>query len=127
LGVDLFSQADGWLHLLVSSGGTAPLIVDIIGIVIGHALPIDESAVRWNGCEEEPMTPDAPGPIVTAAIPGTSRPTPSLPAASVMAVSMTAAVKTHGVAGAVIAAIRTMSGCKSRTPESNGNQTHETS
>jgi len=73
------------------------------------------------------MTPDAPGPMVAAAIPGTPRPTPSLPAASVMTVSMTAAVKTHGVTGAAIAAIRTMSDCESRTPESNGNQTHETS
>jgi len=44
-----------------------------------------------------------------------------------MTVSMTAAMKTHGVAGAAIAAIRTMSDCESRTPESNGNQTHETS
>jgi hypothetical protein len=43
-----------------------------------------------------------------------------------MTVSMTAAVRTHGVAGAAIAAIRTMSDCESRTPESNGNQTHET-
>jgi hypothetical protein len=44
-----------------------------------------------------------------------------------MTVSMAAAVKTHGVAGAASAAIRTMSDCESRTPESNGNQTHETS
>jgi hypothetical protein len=73
------------------------------------------------------MTPDAPRPMVAAAIPNTPRPTPSPPAACVMAVSMTAAVKTHGVAGAAIAAIRTMSDRKSRTPESNGNQTHETS
>jgi hypothetical protein len=65
--------------------------------------------------------------MVAAAIPNTPRPTPSLPATSVMTVSMTAAVKTYGVAGAAIAAIRTMSDCKSRAPESNGNQTHETS
>jgi hypothetical protein len=73
------------------------------------------------------MTPNAPGPLVAAAIPNTPNPTPSVPAASVMTVSMTAAVKTHGVAGAAIAAIRTVSDCESRTPESNGNQTHETS
>jgi hypothetical protein len=73
------------------------------------------------------MTPDAPGPMVAAAIPNTPRLTPSPPAASVMTVSMTAAVKTHGVAGTAIAAIRTMSDCESRTPESNGNQTRETS
>jgi hypothetical protein len=73
------------------------------------------------------MTPDAPGPMVAAAIPNTPGPTPSRTAAPVMTVSMTAAVKTHGVAGAAIAAIRTMSDCESRTPESDGNQTHETS
>jgi hypothetical protein len=72
------------------------------------------------------MTRDAPTPWVAAAIP-TTRTTLTLPAASVMTVSMTAAVamKSHAMTGAAVAAIRTMSDGESCTPESDGNQARE--
>jgi hypothetical protein len=64
------------------------------------------------------MTRDAPASAVATAIPTATGTTLTLPAASVMAVSMT---------GAAIAAIRTMSDGESCAPESNGNQTRESS
>jgi hypothetical protein len=45
LGVYPIGEAGGWVHLLVSPGGTAPFIVDIVSIVVGHAVPVDEFAV----------------------------------------------------------------------------------
>lgn len=126
---DLLSEAGGWLHLLVRSGASVPFIVEIVGIVIGHTFPVDDFAVRREGCEEIPMTRDAPAPGVAAAIPTTTRITLTLPAASAMTVSMTvaAALKSHAMTGAAIAAIRPMSDGESYTPESNGNQTGESS
>jgi hypothetical protein len=64
------------------------------------------------------MPRDAPAPWVAAAISTTTRTTLTQPAASVMTVS---------VAVAAIAAIRTMSDGESCAPESNGNQTRESS
>jgi hypothetical protein len=57
------------------------------------------------------MTWDAPAPMVAAAIPATTKATLSAPITSVMTVSMiaAAAMKTHAMTGAAIAAIRTMS------------------
>jgi hypothetical protein len=111
LGIDLLSEAGGWVHLLVSSSGTVPLIIDIVSIVIGHAFPVDESAIRWDGCEVKPMTWDAPAPVAAAAIPATTRATISVPTTSVMTMSMTAAaaMETRAMTGAAIAAIRSMS------------------
>jgi hypothetical protein len=110
LGIDLLSEAGGWLHLLVSSRGTVPLVVDIVSIVIGNAFPVDESAVRWDGCEEKSMTWDAPAPVVAAAIPATIRATIPVPTTSVMTVPVTAAaMETRAMTGAAIAAIRSMS------------------
>jgi hypothetical protein len=111
LGIDLLSKAGGWVHLLVSSDGTVPFIVDIVSIVIGHALPVDEFAVRWDGCEVKPMTWDAPPPMAAAAIPATTRATIPVPTTSVMTVSMTAAaaMETGAMTGAAMAAIRSMS------------------
>ena len=75
------------------------------------------------------MPRDAPAPGGAAAIPATTSTTLTLPAASVMTVSMTvaAALKSHAMTGAAIAAIRTMSYGESCAPESNGNQTRENS
>ena len=116
LSSDLLGEAGGWLHLLVRSGASVPFIVEIVGIVIGHTFPVDEFAVRRDGCEEIPMTRDAPAPGVAAAILTATSTTLNPPAASVMTVSMT---------GAAIAAIRTMSDGESCAPESNENQTRE--
>jgi len=101
LGVDLLSQAGGWLHLLVGSHATAPFIVDVVGIVIGRAVPVDEFAVRGDGYKVRPMTWDAPSSMFAAAISDTARATIPVPTASVMAVSMT-----YAVTGAVVAAAR---------------------
>jgi hypothetical protein len=108
LGVDLLSQPGGWLHLLVGFGATAPLIVDVVSIVIGHAVPVDEFAIRRDGYEVRPMTWDTPAPVFAAAICAATRATLPVPATSVMAVSMTDAM-----AGAAITAARPMSGGKS--------------
>lgn len=107
----MLSEGGGWEHLLVSSGGTVPFIVDIISIVIGHAFPVDEFAVRWDGCEVEPMAWDAPASMVAAVIQATNRATTPVPTTSVMTVSMTgtAAITPQTMTGAAIAAIRTMS------------------
>ena len=112
LRVDLLCEAGGRLHLLVSSDATAPFIVDIVSIVIERAVPVEESAVRWDGCEIKPMTWEAPAPMdVAAAIPATARATRPAPITSAVAVPMTdaAAVKTRAMTAAAIAAIRTMS------------------
>ena len=112
LRVDMLSEAGRRLHLLVSSDATAPFIVDIVSIVIGRAVPVEESAVRWDGCEVKPMTWEAPAPMdVAAAIPATTRATLPAPITPAIAVPMTdaAVMKTHAVTGAAIAAIRTMS------------------
>jgi hypothetical protein len=108
LGIDPLSQAGGWLHLLVGSGVTAPFIVDVVSIVIGHAVPVDEFAVRGYGYKVRPMTGDAPAPMFAAAISATTRATLPVPTTSVMAVSMT-----YAMTGAVIAATRPMSDGKS--------------
>jgi hypothetical protein len=63
--------------------------------------------------------------MVALAIPATNKATLSVPAASVMAVSMTAAMRTRAMTGAAIAAVRAMGDGESRTAESNGNQTRE--
>lgn len=108
LGIYPLSQAGGWLHLLVGSDATAPFIVDVVSIVIGHAVPVDEFAIRRDGYKVRPMTWDAPSPVFAAAMSAATRATLPVPTTSVMAVSMT-----YAMTGAVIAAIRPMSGRKS--------------
>ena len=108
LGIDLLSQAGGWLHLLVGSDATAPFIVDVVRIVIGHAIPVDEFAVRGDGCKVRPMTWEAPAPMFAVAISAATRAMLPVPATSVMAVSVT-----YAMTGAVGAATRPMSGDKS--------------
>jgi hypothetical protein len=108
LGIDLLSQAGGWLHLLIGSGATAPFVVDVVSIVIGHAVPVDEFAVRGDGYKVRPMTWHAPSPMFASAISATTRATLPVPTTSVMAVSMT-----YAMTGAVIAATRPMSDGKS--------------
>lgn len=94
--------------MLIGSGATAPFVVDVVSIVIGHAVPIDEFAVRGDGYKVRPMTWDAPSPMFAAAISATTRATLPVPTTSVMAVSMT-----YAMTGAVIAATRPMSDGKS--------------
>jgi hypothetical protein len=72
LGIDLLREAGGRLHLLVTSGGCAPFIVEIVSVVIGRAVPIDEFAVRRDRGEVNPMTRDAPAPELATAIPATT-------------------------------------------------------
>lgn len=40
-GIDLFRETGGRLHLLVTAGRSAPFIVEIVGVVIGRAVPVD--------------------------------------------------------------------------------------
>ena len=94
--------------MLVGSGATAPFVVDVVSIVIGHAVPIDEFAVRGDGCKVRPMTWEAPAPMFAVAISAAMRAMLPVPTTSVMAVSMT-----YAMTGAVIAATRPMSGGKS--------------
>jgi hypothetical protein len=110
LGIDLLSQAGGWLHLLIGSRATAPFVVDVVSIVIGHAVPIDEFAVRGDGYKVRPTTWDAPSPMFAAAIYATTRATLPVPTTSVMAVSVS---MPYAMTGAVIAAARPMSDGKS--------------
>jgi hypothetical protein len=40
-GIDLFRETGGRLHLLVTSDSSVPFIVEIVGVVIGRAVPVD--------------------------------------------------------------------------------------
>jgi hypothetical protein len=109
LSIDLLGEAGRRLHLLIGSGGTVPLIVETVSVVIGHAFPVDELAVRWDGREIKPITWDDPASML-AAIRAATRTMLTVPTTSVMTVSMiaAAAMKTYAVTGVAIAAIRTM-------------------
>jgi hypothetical protein len=107
VGVNAFSQVSGGIYLLVGSDAAVPLIVDIICIVIGRAVPVDEFAIRWNGYKVKPMTREVPAPLPADAIPAprTTLPTPST---AVMSACMTCTMT-----GAAITATRPMSYSKS--------------
>jgi hypothetical protein len=89
--------------LLVGSDAGVPFIVDIVGIVIERAVPVDEFAIRWNGYKVKPMTREAPAPLVADAMPaaGTALPVPS---SAVMSACMA-----RTMTGAAIAATCPMS------------------
>lgn len=125
LAIHLLLEAGGRLHLLVTPGGSAPLIVDIVSVVIGRPVPVDEFAVRRDGGEVKSMTWDAPAPKIAAAIPDTTGAALSVPTTSVMAVSIAAVVGTCAMTGVAIAVTRTMSDGGFETPQSDANQTRK--
>jgi hypothetical protein len=109
LGIDLLREAGGRLHLLVTTGSCAPFIVEIVSVVIGRAVSVNEFAVRRDRGEVNPMTRNAPAPEFATAIPATTGATLPVPTTSVMTVSLAAGMGTCAMTGAAIAVTRTMS------------------
>jgi hypothetical protein len=103
LGIELLGEAGGRLHLLVTSGSCAPFIVEIVSVVIGRAVPVDELAVRRDRGEVNPTTRDAPATEIATPIPATTGATLLVPTASVVAVSLAAVMGTCATTGAAIA------------------------
>jgi hypothetical protein len=108
LGIHLLREAGGRLHLLETLGSCAPLIVEIVSEIVGHAAPVDEFAVRWDRGEVNPITRDAPAQRVATAMHSATEATFPVPSTPVVAWSLAAAMGTCAVTGAAIAISRTM-------------------
>jgi hypothetical protein len=109
LGIHLLREAGGRLHLLETPDSCAPLIVEIVSEIIGHAVPVDEIAVRRDRGEVNPITRDAPAQRVATPMHFATEATFPVPTTPVVALSLAAAMGTCAVTGAAIAVSRTMS------------------
>jgi hypothetical protein len=66
---DLVGQASGRADSLVRTGGPIPFIVRVVGVVVGHPLPVVEVAIPRQDREIESVSQCAPAtPIPTVAV-----------------------------------------------------------